>query len=190
MCEFYKISKRAGALVILVALTGLCGATEQGVVFKTVRADLNGDGSQENVVFICYDPMYGSEYDSFGYDRFVLDIGGHFTISRGSNLDGNFRIVDIDTSDAYQEIAIPESGPSSDHRTHFYHFTGDSIVCMGTIPGTHDLEFDGSGIMRTNQRGNILHTWFYSAKYKLTDEHHLEQLPEMLYAMNTPVTLR
>jgi hypothetical protein len=164
--------------------------TKEPIAVKTLHADLNGDGVGDGILFICYDPERLLDSEGFGFDRFVLDIESRFTIFSGVNLDATCFIVDIDTTDSYKEIAVPESGPSGDYATHFFYFTGDSIIFMGTLPGTYDLKVDGSGEVRTKQRGRILHTWFYPACYRLTKKHQFRFMKQELYIMNQSVTLR
>jgi hypothetical protein len=82
---------------------------------------LNGDGLQDHLVLICYDAEAIFGYGSFGYTRFILEVlGFDMEYGRGSNLDGQVQIVDIDTTDVFKEIAVPESGPSSDDATLFF----------------------------------------------------------------------
>ena len=165
--------------------------------------DLDGDNRNDHVLFACYSAPYG--YGFLDYDRFVLEVNRQMMVSRGDNLEGMFSIVDIDTTDSYMEIAVPEAGQSSDFATYFYYYTGDLITFMGRLPGTckqYDvnekkphgigyflLDVDGSGEVRTRRRGRILHTWFYPARYKLDEKHRLEFVEEEFYIMDSPVTL-
>jgi hypothetical protein len=185
-----NISKLICVTIGFVLSTTLCAAAGRPIVFEPLEADLNGDGHRDTIVFVCYDPYSCFGQGNSSYERFILDIESCFVISRGNNLDGVFHVVDIDTTDAYEELAVPESGQSGDFATQFYYFTGDSIIFMGTLPGTYDLKVNGSGQIQTMRRGSILHTWFYPASYTLTDSHHLEFVRQDLYIMNQPVTLR
>jgi len=98
--------------------------------------------------------------------------------------------------DGRREIAITEQGPSDDLATHFFTLVGDTILAMGTLPDSYDMTLDGSGIVRTTARGQILHTWFHPAYWRLDASHRLVEIELPLYAMNRsvrvlrPLTLR
>ncbi len=149
--------------------------------------DLDGDGLVDCVCFTSEPVRYG---DWGVYEEFVLKVNDSVYSGRGDNLDGNYEIVDIDTTDALKEIAVPESGPSDDYATRFFYYDGRDIVPMRRLPGTYNLKVDGSGVINTVQRGAILHTWFHPARYRLTDERSLEFVKQDLYEMNWPVTLK
>ncbi len=189
MVRYLNILSLTLVTTALVPQVAYCGAMDKPIVFESLQVDLNGDGFQDRIVFICYDPTHGSGYGSHGYSRFVLDINDRHIISPACDLAGVIHIVDIDTTDAYKEIVVPESG-LDERQAHYYHFTGDSIVFIGTLPMTYDLKYDGSGEVNTRQRGNILHTWFYPASYRLIGGHRFVFIEKELYTMNCWVTLR
>jgi hypothetical protein len=94
-------------------------------------------------------------------------------------------VTDIDTTDAFKELAVREEGPSDDPRTYFFRYVDGSIVSMGHVPG--NAVADGSGKLRTSHRGNILHTWWYPAEYQVNPSHQLEFLERPLYEMGAAV---
>jgi hypothetical protein len=141
------------------------------------------DGQKDYVLFVCL--KTGSD----GYDHYLLEVNGEITAGRGEELDGLFKIVDIDTTDKLKEIAIPESGPSDDYVTSLYYYDGSSLVFMGSFPGTYDFKVDGSGEVRTVRRGSILHTWSYPARYRLAAGHKLVPVEEQFYPMNCHATV-
>lgn len=152
--------------------------------------DLNSDGQNDFINFACY-----AQLGDFGYDRYVLEVHTSIIAGRGLSLEGIFHIVDIDSTDNYMEIEIPEAGASDDYAAHFYYYTGESIAFMGTIPdggtpGTGKLYMDGSGIVHTWRRGAILHTWFYPAEYRLDESHQLVFVKHDFYPMNYPVVMK
>ena len=155
------------------------------IIIKRLSEELNGEGRKEFITFACY-----TTQETYDFNRFVLEVNDKMVVSRGHNLDREIRIVDIDARDNYKEIAIPESGPSDDYATHFFCFLKDSIIDMGTIPGSHKVKIDGSGVIQTYQRGAILHTWFFPAEYKLDEKHKLVFVESDLYSMNTKVVLK
>ena len=177
----------AGAL--LVAVTAACPPsrvpTESPLRIGTaVHCDLDGDAVADRI-----------EIRAAG-DDFEIRIGPARLRGHGSNLDSTFAIVDIDSMDGRREIALTEQGPSDDYATHFFTLDGDSVLAMGTLPGSYEVTFDGSGIVRTMARGRILHTWFHPAYWRLDPSHRLVEIELPLYAMNTsvrvlrPLTLR
>lgn len=104
---------------------------------------------------------------------------------------GIMYLTDIDQKDKFREIAITESGPSSDNMTSFYYYDGSQIVFMGKVEGgEHSLKINGSGVLSTKTRGLILHTWFYTDEYKLSTSHKLLHIPEQYRKMNTIVTVK
>jgi hypothetical protein len=188
-------------IVVLLPLIASALKQDKPVVYKSLKSDLDGDGFEDTIVFICYDPMYYFEYSSFGYDRYVLEINGVFVISRCMNLDAEIQIIDIDTSDVYREIAIPESGPSGDRSTYIYRYHRSKGGLMGEIkfigqfPGQVDdlngiLKVDGDGILRTECRGQVLHTWWYPCRFRVYLSGDVEFEDEELHPMNTPVALK
>lgn len=93
-------------------------------------------------------------------------------------------------TDGYQEIAIPESGPSNDHKIAFYSYDGKNIIPMGKLEGfSGSVLIDDRGWVIAHSRGKILHTWFYPDTYQLKVNRQLQRIPQYLYEMNTSVTV-
>ncbi len=147
----------------------------------TALVDLNTDGRKDTVVLEC-EP---------GGDSFKLNVNGQSITGTGDNLDGVMFICDIDTGDGYKEIAVTESGPSSDEATYFFYYDGGGINFMGKVQGSGSVVWmTGNGTFSTKTRGNILHTWFFTDHYRLSSSHRLENVPQQYYRMNTVVTVR
>ena len=147
---------------------------------KEALIDLNYDGKKDKIVLVCEE--YGQE--------FILKINDSSVRGEGDGLEGVFYIYDIDNSDKFKEIAITEVGPSDDYATAFYAYDGKNIIFVGKIAGSdYSIKVDGSGTLITEERGRVLHTWFYDAYYKLDGNHVLYNVPQELYTMNTKVTL-
>lgn len=143
-------------------------------------ADLNGDGIKDTIRLEC-EP---------GGDSFTLQINDQSAAGGGNNLDGIMFLSNIDSSDKFKEIAITESGPSSDEATYFYYYDGTNINFMGKIQGSqYAIKMTGDGAFTTKTRGEILQTWFYTDHYKLNSSHNLENIPQKFYKMNSLVTV-
>lgn len=148
---------------------------------NTATIDLNRDGIKDRIRLEC-EP---------GDDSYTLTINGLSVTGGGNNLDGMMFVCDIDSRDDYKEIAITESGPSSDDATYFYYYDGSSINFMGRTQGSHYvLKITGSGVFTTKTRGAILQTWFYTDHYRLSSSHELEIVPRELYKMNSQVIVK
>ena len=143
--------------------------------------DLNGDGKKDSVKLDCIS----------GSDEYTLTVNNSSISGTGCNMDGVMYIFDIDIKDKYKEIAISESGPSSDNCTYLYYYNGNKLIFMGRVEGSdYALKISGSGTFTTKTRGNLLQTWFYTDQYKLSSSHKLVHIPHKLYKMNTFVTLK
>ena len=142
--------------------------------------DLNHDAKADTVYLQC-DP------GSWSYTLTINDASYH---GRGEALEGTFSIVDIDTTDALLEVAVPQYGPSDDYATYFHSYDGRSVHFMNVVPGTYELRLDGSGRIRTSNRGNVLQTWFYPCVYRLDEHHSLHQIIQELYPMGTRCTVK
>lgn len=143
--------------------------------------DLDGDGIKDEIRLECKP----------GGNSYKLYINHVSVTGEGDNLDGMMLICDIDSRDKYKEIAITESGPSSDEATYFYYYDGSRIKFMGKIQGSqYAIKMTGVGTFTTKSRRKILQTWFYTDKYRLASTHDLENIPHKLYKMNSMVTVK
>lgn len=156
----------------------------------TKYTDLNSDGVKDKVILTLEDSYH---------NKYALQVNDLIIHTSGDNIEPNFNIVDIDTSDKYMEIAVSEYGPSSDDATTFFYFDVKKIIPMGKIGGFFgvrysygndimgEMKINGSGEISTRTRGKILQTWFYQDEYKLSEKHLLVNVPKDLYEMNTEV---
>ncbi len=147
--------------------------------YREASADLNGDGTLEIVALA---------FSGSGVEGVVSTIsvnGQSKTVSR-SNPQGYFGIVDIDTTDAFKEVAISDLGPSTDYTTAFYRWDGSKIVYLNTTPDLWEhMTFTGDGTFQADARAGVLDTWFYRETYEVTDET-IQQVPQDFYARITP----
>lgn len=188
-----KILRAAWAGVALLSV-GVCPAgaqprmlDEPRLVQQEASADLDGDGNAEWVRFTGYG------HDRNALDHFVLDVNGVLHVQRGEGLSGRFFIVDIDSSDAFREIAVTESGPSDDPRTYFFRYATGTLISIGDIPDgvAGPPAVDGSGTIHATCRGFALQTWFYPCEYRLDRfTHRLEKGPAPYRPMGTAVTMK
>ncbi|HIE12868.1 MAG TPA: hypothetical protein EYP63_05520 [Desulfotomaculum sp.] len=158
----------------------VCATKIKGTGKQTGRIDLNGDGVVDTVRFTCREEA----------GNFTLYVNDALIIGEGENLYGYCKVVDIDTSDSLKEISVGEAGGSGDSATAFYYYDGERIIAMGKIQGSGSgdvLKIDGSGVVTAKTRGKTLHTWFYPAFYKLSEDHLLERIPQEMYEMNHKV---
>jgi len=148
---------------------------------QTDNIDLDGDEIKDKILFKCQP----------GSNDFTLKVNNVSTSGKGENLDGNFVIVNIDKTDKFNEIAISESGPSSDEQTAFYCYDGQELIFMGKVQGSNNsIKILGDGKVIANKRGQILQTWFYEEPYNLSKLHKLEKIPQDLYKMNSKVKMK
>jgi len=149
---------------------------------STISIDLNDDRVIDQI-------SYQISRAKGEMDLFLLHVNGLRVEIEGENLKSDIEIVDIDPTDSFKEIAVSDYGPSNDYRTFFYFYDGKNLISMGKtqgIPGLN-MTFPGDGTFTTQTRGEILQTWFYEDQFRLTDAHLLENIPQDLYEMNTPI---
>lgn len=157
------------------------------------RADLNMDGKLDNVQLFC-------SYDISKYCNYILKINDAIGKGEGDKVNVRFKFTDIQKGDSFMEVAVSDEGPSDDPSTTFFQYDGNTIRKIGSIEGFYGtypgypnlvgrVTIDGSGIVKTMTRGDILQTWFYNDEYILNDNLTLEQIPKDLYLMDTKVTV-
>jgi len=151
---------------------------------QIATCDLDGDGAVDpaTVLFEC-EPGESC-------NRFRLVVEGASVAGDGENFDSTFAVMDVDTSDRQLEIAIPASGPSDDYSTRFFAWRAGRMVSLGELPGSYELHADGSGVVRTSIRGEVLCTWFHDAEFRLGDSGTFERIPRTSYSMNVRVAMK
>lgn len=168
-------------VIFLKAYSDKLKANFKKVTGNKFSIDLNADGKKDAIEFNCLP----------GSNDYTLTVNNSSISGTGINLDGVIYICDIASKDKYKEIAITESGPSSDNFTYIYYYNGNELLFMGGVQGSdYTIKMNGSGTFSTKSRGDILQTWFYTDQYKLTSSHKLVNIPQKLYKMNTLVTLK
>ncbi|MDP2210347.1 MAG: hypothetical protein Q8J63_01250 [Candidatus Aquicultor sp.] len=137
---------------------------------KTVKADLNGDSKPESISISDIRPS----------GDFVLHIND-LTVkgdlkSIGVPADG-FVVVDIDTSDRYQEVGVHTPGPSDDDAYLFYWYDGSAIHEMKARLGRWP-KFPGNGIVYVD---SWMGFWKITDKYVLTKKRNLRLVPQQFH---------
>lgn len=142
--------------------------------YPSMEVDLDGDGTRESVHL----EIQSNSYEAHA----VLYVNKVRVEVPGFNPDKVTKIVDLDTSDRFKEVAVEDEGASSDYTTGFYAFDQGQIISMGTVPGPIDqMKFDGKGNFITPARSAVLETWFFQDHYKLDKDHSIVRVPQTLY---------
>lgn len=154
----------------------LAGGVTTANAGAPAAVDLNGDGRSDRVS-VEFDDREG---------RYTVEVNEARFSAYGLGLRGQFSVVDVDTTDRFLEIAVPEDGESSDWQTTFLRYDGHSVKSVGTLPGTfnHSLRVDGSGVVHTKARSEFLQTWFYPVAYTVS-KSLLAPIVQDYYPMGT-----
>ena len=157
---------------------------------STVKADLNGDGNEDEIFY---------KTDEDGYLVESLEVNGvdyKDSIEEQVYIDSPesayYCITDLDTTDNMLEIALMDYGPSSDYATHFFRYDGEALKYLGNVSGMiissfsdeSDLTFNGDGTITSYVRLSVMQTWFAGADWVLTDSG-FELAPRELYYPNS-----
>lgn len=168
----------------------------------TIIHDLDNDGFMDTIEFefAGYDiSMELSDKDiekarnemrTMETNSCTITVNGTSITIDGENMQGLVIISDIDSSDEFHELLIPEEGPSDDYMTSIIRFKGSDFRILGRPGGIPQdtLTADGSGLLKTTERGNILHTWFYDAVYTVQNSNLVELKENGYINMDHPVT--
>lgn len=146
--------------------------------YLSTSVDLNGDSVIEKISI----EVKGNAIEGTST---VITASGSSIVFPGTNPEGFFGIVDINTTDHEKEIAVSDLGPSGDPTTGFYRFDGSLLQLVGTVQGTYEsIEFAGNGTLTTNTRASVLQTWFYTDSFTLGSDHKLAHADKDLYLID------
>lgn len=150
------------------------GPLEVGALLgSTLSADLDGNEDMEAVFFNC------TENEDTGELTCTLTINGTDFSDRLDSMlsygavylpENRYYIVDLDTSDAFAEIAILDNGPSDDPVTHFFRYDKGNLSYLGCIYGLLDDSYthnNGDGTIQGRLLISLLETARVPATYKL-----------------------
>lgn len=158
------------------------------------KADINLDGKADTVqLYRPYSP--GGEFE-----QYALQVGEVKICIEQYGCELYLGLADIDKNDKFIEMAVSSIGDSDFAQTSFFRYDGKSIIQLGTMDGfygeyrsdsyfsTGDVVVNGSGVVRTQTRGDILHTWYYNDEF-IVEDNALERVSKDLYLMNQKVTV-
>lgn len=158
------------------------------------KADINLDGKADVVqLYRPYSP--GGEFE-----QYALQVGEAKICIEQYGYELYLGLADIDKNDTFVEIAVSSIGDSDFAQTSFFRYDGESIIKLGIIEGFYgeyrsgsyssagDVVVNGSGVVRTQTRGDILHTWYYDDEY-IVKNNALQRVSKDLYLMNQKVTV-
>lgn len=129
------------------------------------RVDLDGDGSGETIVYEVqsaddiHKELLFLIYDSEG--NFYSETEGTSPVWENPLPEGFF-IMDLDSKDAYLEIAVLDDGPSGDPRFYIMRYDTGKLIYMGEIftdSPYGELKAAGDGKIVGSGRLSVLQTW-------------------------------
>lgn len=164
-----------------------------GLVGTTLSADLDSNGEADAVY---YDSCYNEETGGLssiltlnGTDYSSLLNGEDCPLSQGATVESGleYYLIDIDPSDSYIEIAIPDNGYSDiGCKTYLFRYVDFDLTYMGCIDDLIDnssfrLKEDGS--FTAAMRIPLVTTAYTSAEYVI-DKDRLERVPADWYYLS------
>ena len=168
------------AVFIVLVYNVFCPRSSGGSRFVTsAEADLNGNGRVEQITVSV---IPGRQYN------FVLKIDEDSIKAKlFAGVTDGFIIVDIDTTDEYQEVAVHSPGPSADDEYLIFGYNGRSIKEMGRL--SRWPKFFGDGIVIVE--GWMMGFWAKKDKYILDKEKRsLELIPQEAYYVGLQAQVR
>ncbi|MGC9318456.1 MAG: hypothetical protein ACP5KN_10560 [Armatimonadota bacterium] len=164
----------AVGLALAVTVTGW---TDQEPWTEEAEADLNGDGTVEQIRLERLERRLGA---------FTLHVDGvSITDKLTENLAG-LRVVDIDGWDEYREIEVHTYGPSDDPAAWYFWYNGTELHRMGKVGGSTAIGPGGS-VYGSAWMG----FWSRTSVYRLNREtHRLEQQPRDFHLVDLTVAVR
>lgn len=134
-------------------------------VGTTVRYDLNGDGTGENITVNAKECESGK-----------LTIGNSSVEFWSDTPTGYFTILNVDASKTTLLVGISDYGPSDDPETRFYAYDGTSIREVGYLSdifgqnmyGHDSAVCHGDGTVTAKRRWNVLGSWNTVGLYKVS----------------------
>ncbi len=133
--------KKILSIIGVIELVGFINCFPQETLKFEASADLNGDGTAEQII------LTGIE----GLSTFALNISG---LVLNDAFDGgapdNMEIIDIDKSDKYKEIWVSSPGASDDYENLIYWYDGKEIHRIENPFAFMQPSFPGNGFVYTS----------------------------------------
>ena len=135
---------------------------------KKYRADLDGDGTEEEII---------AEKVNYNVDVTIDGtVYSEVFIYTNTYMSDYYCFVDLDRSDSILHVALQDYGPSSDEMMVFYAYNGSDFEDIGMMTGVFDKGYgfkdavcNGEGVINSYIRFRIFQTWFGNADYVLED---------------------
>lgn len=151
-------------------------------VGEVQQLDLDGDGKKEQL-------LVEVVLDSEGWPQYVVRINDvDLTESLGLYFDypdaDQYSIVDLDTTDSFLEIGLPDDGPSSDPNTTFLRYENGALTSLGQVYGKvteNALVFHGDGTVSSTMRLSVLQTWYAPVDWQIGQSGVFESVTQELY---------
>lgn len=135
---------------------------------ETCRVDLNNDGRMDTITYKAVSSdiaEYGTTVETFtindGDYKYTLYLSNQGIHIQDPDLD-RYYITDINTRDAYKEIAILDHGANGIPLTYFIRFVGSGTYCLGYVPYFPDDEnfkIKGDGSIESALDLKLLQNW-------------------------------
>ena len=158
---------------------------------ETIRIDLNGDGTADEVTF---DVEESSDYiyvptlviNGANYSNVFEDNQFYFAYPYEQ-----YVIMDIDDADDSLEIAVQDYGMSEDPATAFLKYDGSNVLYMGEIyDRVSDLYIlnDGKGKLRARERMAIFETVNMKTTYEIENDKLVRSMADLYPIAYTDMT--
>lgn len=141
-----------GTNLFLGFLLSIFYASAQESALFEANIDLNGDGKPESVKLI--------EDQNYQYSLYINQLEKKVQFGQEG-----FLIFDIDTTDAYKEIAVFTPGPSDDYEYEIFRYQNNRLHRLGHLEGW--ITVNGDGTLYTDNGEGF---WFKREVYFLNNQ--------------------
>lgn len=124
--------------------------------------DLNDDGIKDKII------LNLNGYDNRREDSYIEVNGIRKDVYMDHTYDGEVRLLDLDKSDNFIEIAFFDEGPSADPQYHIYRYDGKELYKLGNIDD--EALIDGYNKIIPSIYKSDFEPMFYSAWIEVKDD--------------------
>lgn len=132
--------------------------------------DLNMDGNSDTITLFLRNNS-GRDKDIQAYIQ-VNNIKKEFYMDY--SLDGEARIIDLDSNDKFLEIAFSDEGPSDDPHYVFYRYDGSDLYKIGSIDNYALI--NGKGSLLASSQISRFKPVFYSAWFEIENNIFIQKV--------------